>query len=227
MHTLPKLSPRLHAIFSLIQQVGPVDYVWDGCCDHGYLGMHILDSKLSGHLFFVDQLEHIIAPLAAKLSHLGLQGYSLLTMDCGQLSLMQPGSRLVVIAGVGGRALVDMLRSLKQRHQGQRLQFIVCAANCVYELREYLAAECYSLLSEQIVSDRGRQYEVIHLGLNGCGHEKESGEERVTAVGKMWQQGNKDHLAYQQRLLAHYQRQVLNSDSLWLQGIIAAYERCL
>lgn len=189
--------------------------------------MHILEQQRCGHLYFVDQLAHITTPLAQDLASRGYQHYSVLTADCGQLDLSADGRHLVIIAGVGGRALIEMLQSLQQRYAANAtsttspLRFIVCATNYIYDLREYLVGNAYQLIGEEIVSDRGREYEVIEVELS-----QTPVTQSVSLIGAMWQSDNPQHQQYQQRLLGHYHRQAIQRDSPRLQRIITAYEHC-
>ena len=114
-----KLSPRL---LMLYHELVPRFSVVDLCCDHGYLGMHAYLSGRFPEIIFVDQ-----APLAMTLLEQNFNQYvkdednptqvSFMTADAGKISNLLSGN--VVIAGVGGKNMMQMLESL---HQNQKLK---------------------------------------------------------------------------------------------------------
>ena len=53
-----KLSKRLNAINSLITQ--SYDIVWDCCCDHGFLGMALLERGIAKQINFVDIIPELM-----------------------------------------------------------------------------------------------------------------------------------------------------------------------
>ena len=222
MATLPKLSPRLQAVIGILENYASrYQGVWDCCCDHGYLGRHILSRALCDKVYFVDQLPHITAPLEVALKCSDDSRYSVITVDAGRLEIPQQGRQLLLILGVGGRAIVEILQQLRRRNPKQNLDFILCATNCVYDLRMYLRSPGWRLISEQIVTDRGREYELIQVSVS-----IEHIDNNITATGQMWDIDNSQHRRYQKRLLEHYHRQSRSDDGQRLQSIIKAYQRC-
>ncbi len=222
MAMLAKLSPRLQAVVDVLENHATrYQGVWDCCCDHGYLGGHIMSRELCDKVYFVDQLPHITASLEAALKRFGDSRYSVITADAGRLDIPEQGRHLLLILGVGGRAIVAILQQLQRCNPKQNFDFILCATNCVYDLRVYLRSLGWGLIREQIVTDRGREYELIqvsasidHIGNN------------ITTTGQMWDIDNSQHRRYQKRLLEHYYRQSRSDDGARLHAIIEAYQRC-
>lgn len=226
------LGARLNAVFELVceAQLKPAsayDKVWDCCCDHGYLGAKLLAAGVSPAVAFVDQQAHIIEQLAAKLQTLddgSLTGrYEALACDAGTLNLL-PGLRhLVILAGVGGEHIVDILAAIHTQHPAADIDYILCPTTTQFDLREYLVAEDFDLQHEQLVAEKGRDYEVILTSravFTG---------ENVTLVGNMWDPKNPDHLRYQNKLIQHYERQTLGRDKLKAERAkraLAHYQNC-
>lgn len=96
--------------------------VVDLCCDHGYLGLHAYVTGQFTEIIFADQ-----APLAMSLLEQNFNQYvkdednptqvKFITGDAGKISHLLTGN--VVIAGVGGKNMMQMLNHL---HQNQSLK---------------------------------------------------------------------------------------------------------
>ena len=111
-----KLSSRLLQIY---QELKPGLPVSDLCCDHGYLGMHAYESEQFPEIIFVDQV-----PFAMNLLEKNFHQYvkneenkttvKFITSDAGKVQMPLTGN--VVIAGVGGLNMMQMLEGLHQSH---------------------------------------------------------------------------------------------------------------
>jgi tRNA (adenine22-N1)-methyltransferase len=114
-----KLSSRLLQIYQELQPGMPVS---DLCCDHGYLGLHAYESEQFPEIIFVDQV-----PFAMDLLEKNFDQYvkndenatqvKFITSDAGKVQTILTGN--VVIAGVGGMNMMQMLEGL---HQNQKLK---------------------------------------------------------------------------------------------------------
>ncbi|MBV1920759.1 MAG: class I SAM-dependent methyltransferase, partial [Pseudomonadales bacterium] len=111
--------------------------------------------------------------------------------------------------GVGGSTVTTIMGAILKTYAGDSIDFLLCPANGVFEVREYLIEERVSLMDEWIVSEKGRQYEVIYIRVR-----KESdGYVKVPSVGNMWDINDKEHQAYLKKIIAHYQRAALGDDA--------------
>lgn len=90
--------------------------IWDCCCDHGFLGIKILADDLCDQLIFVDSVAPIMAKLAARLRPYPPGRYVLLTQDAGTLRFHPDRQHLVILAGLGGEQIVDIVRAIKATH---------------------------------------------------------------------------------------------------------------
>ena len=91
---------------------------WDICCDHGYIGILALKSQRYTSVYFVDNVEHIIDRLTKLIkispSDIPKDQAFLIHSPAEELSLKLFGT--VVIAGVGGRTIIKILKSLLLRN---------------------------------------------------------------------------------------------------------------
>lgn len=116
MGAMPKLSSRLRFLQSLLLEG---EDVWDLCCDHGLLGEAAWASGRHPHVHLVDRVPAIMERLRARLGE--REGMSFWTEDAGRLPVILGGT--VVIAGVGGSRISEILEALRQesRLQARRL----------------------------------------------------------------------------------------------------------
>ena len=229
MHTLPNapyLGPRLRSLLRLIadrQQQQRYDVIWDCCCDHGYLGINILHRELAPQVVLVDQIASIMALLEPRLSSYPADQYRLITGDVGELEFCSDKRHLVIIAGVGGENIVKMLEAIALNHSNVPIDFLFCPATTQYDLREYLAAQNYSLLHESLVTEKGRDYEVIYVQHS---HNADI-LNPISLAGDMWDTRRPEHLRYLKKLVAHYRNQSRTDDSGRKRQAMLEYQRCL
>ncbi|AQQ00834.1 hypothetical protein B0W48_14055 [Pseudoalteromonas aliena] len=220
-----KLSKRLAAIDALITE--PEDIIWDCCCDHGYLGMALLKRAAANHLIFVDIVATLMNDLEAQLSSINkLQKtcdknsqWQVLCQDVGKIEIAQSKSQVVLIAGVGGELLLRLIQQITVNNLSEHLnnvRFILCPVHHTYKLRVGLKQLGLGLISEQIIYDNKRFYEVIEVSFNTNNEISNTGNE-------MWDFTSAEHAMYQRQLINHYNK-MLNKDALYYQKVIKNYQ---
>ena len=221
-----KLSKRLTAIDTLISQHH--DIIWDCCCDHGYLGMALLKRAAANQIIFVDIVATLMNDLKAQLSSINkLQKlcnktaqWQVLCQDVGKIELAQCKSQVVIIAGVGGELLLSLVQQIIANNEMARLtnvRFILCPIHHSYKLRVGLKQCGLGLVSEQIVYDNKRFYEVLDVAFTA--------ETKISCTGvNMWDFSLPEHVAYRHQLLKHYNK-MLNKDTQYYEKVIADYQR--
>lgn len=228
------LGPRLTRLYQWIgeaQAQGTYHTIWDCCCDHGYLGIQILKNQLCEQLMFVDQVPHIIEQLQRQLQQqpefYPPERYQAISGDAGALAFDPAVKHLVILAGVGGEHIVDIMRAIEvnagNQDQMVEIDYLLCPTTTQFDLRQYLNAAHYGLLRESIVSEKGRDYEVIHVRQPGEG----DGLEQVSLTGRMWQPQHEFHQRYHNKLMQHYQRQMRGPKRERAEYIVNHYEQCL
>jgi tRNA (adenine22-N1)-methyltransferase len=106
------LSPRLQALFGHLAEGEPL---WDLCCDHGLLGQRALETGRFASVHFVDRVPEIVAALEERVRG-GAAVPATTTfhaLDAQDLPHTLRGS--VVIAGVGGTTILEILSGLEAR----------------------------------------------------------------------------------------------------------------
>lgn len=222
----PYLGPRLRALFQLIEQFQtsnePYHTLWDCCCDHGYLGIKLLHKGLCQCLHFNDQVPHLIDDVQRRLNQYPdgflIPSVSATAGDAGELRLNGEHKNLMIFAGIGGEHMVTILKELVVAHDDQSIDFLFCPSTTQFDLREYLAEQSFNLLAESLVTERGRDYEVIHVRLNPA-----AVHQPVSRTGQFWRADNEIHLRYLRSTIDHYMRRTKGDQHQEAQRVLGFY----
>ena len=220
--TLPRLSPRLSAIYNMTRRIsdqqGAPDIIWDCCCDHGYLGMHILNAGLADTIRFVDQLPHIIERLAGQLALQPHTNYETITASVADLQPEADRQHLIILAGIGGEIMAQLMSHLTMAKGSYSAEYIFCASATQFDIREYLNRHNFLLKEEQFIVSGKQSYELIYCATSTTDH-----GQPVSLTGNMWQQDNPDHVRYLNMLHDHYQRMHRYKPDDWSHKAVRAY----
>ena len=215
-----KLGKRLSQLENMLDQRYSI--IWDCCCDHGLLGMSLLQRKLADKVVFVDILAHQMAFLEEDLQRRFPQdnaNWQVICQDVKELGLPQVESQLFIIAGVGGDKTVEFIDSLCAAMPGLSFDLLICSVQGNYPVRKALIKQGFNMLREEIVFENKRFYEALYVT-------KDPGS-AITATGSsMWDWLNPDHQKYWQKILGHYRKKAL-ADPLKFRSIVDEYEKLL
>lgn len=215
-----RLGTRLRALFDAIPP--GYDSVWDLGCDHGRLGMAVLESGRAPAVTFVDRLARITDPLQHRLTAYSAHGYRVLTEDARDLMLPDTGRHLLVLAGVGDELMVAILEALAGQAVAERFDWLLSPANNDFEVRNYLRRAGYGLLAEGLVIERGRGYEWLRLS-----RDRQRAPRPVPNPAGFWDARRADHRALLERRVRHGERQLKGRDDATLRARLAAYHQLL
>ena len=215
-----KISKRLQTIDSLINK--HYDHIWDCCCDHGLLGMALLQRSVGEKIHFVDMVQVIMSGLTNNLQRF-FSHNNRWQVHCVDVMSVRPvpnfavQNHLLIIAGVGGEQMITMVKQLLHNFKGQRVEFLLCPVHHQFKLRQCLHALGLSLIDERLLQENRRFYEVIHVS-NRPG-------KAISNVGcMMWQRSAALTPNYLKQTLAHYQR-MSHDPAQNVANIISAYQQ--
>ena len=216
--TAVKLGRRLKQLDTMLEQHYSV--IWDCCCDHGLLGMSLLQRKLADKVVFVD----ILSPQMALLEQ-DLQGrfppddfnWQVICQDLKDLEVPEAESQLFIIAGVGGNKTIQFIESLCAAMQGLPFDLLLCSVHGNYAVRNALIEHGFGLKQEQIIFENNRFYEAIYVSQN-------SNQPIVATGSSMWNELDPDHQTYWQKTLAHY-RKKSSADPAKFAAVVEDYEK--
>ncbi len=206
-----KSTIRLHAINQMIS--GQYSHIWDCCCDHGLLGLALLQRNAASKIHFVDILEPLVSRLETKLQQYFsgteyLEHWQTHCMDVADINLHSNlptppenhDTTLVIIAGVGGDRTIDFIQAIASKNRLDNIEFILCLVHHNYRVRKALAALNFGLIDEQLVCENKRFYEIIHASTRST--------QPLSVVGStMWDYSRDADRKYLAQVINHYQRQ--------------------
>lgn len=204
-----KVSHRLQFISQLVTT--EYDHIWDCCCDHGLLGMLLLERRAAAHLHFVDLASPIMCLLEVRLNRYfpqqHIEPHCRWYLHCGDVANLpladfdMASRHLVIIAGVGGELLVKLVEQILLAHPQRQLDFILCPIHHNYWVRTKLKTLGLGLISEHLISENRRFYEVLYVSKRT--------KVPISPIGDgMWDWRQDMHHTYLGTQVTHYQRLV-------------------
>lgn len=225
-----KLSKRLQQLDKMIAT--PYQHIWDCCCDHGMLGMTLLARQAAPHIHFVDIVTELMHTLEDKLQYFFSNSASSWTTHCldvQQLPLEQYQSKqptqdkhLVIIAGVGGDLITQLIEGIYRNNPTMDIDFLLCPVHHQFMLRKKLIELNFSLKDEVLMAENKRFYELLLVSSNS------NDGNNISPIGnKIWQADSTEQTMvikhYLRKTINHYQRIQLSHNAN-VQDIIDAYQ---
>ncbi len=225
----PKLSARLSMLAELAVntiETHSLSRVWDLCCDHGYLGQYLL-FETKRPICFVDKVPRITDTLNLQMKHLSLpeSSYQVLPINASSILLDPSEKHLLILAGVGGDIILDIITSITERHPDQQIYYLLCPNYHWFLVRSFLQEKAFSLINESMVVDAGRLYDGLLVKTHQVDqsvvnqripfqsdrrplivNESQKKYQSVSLTGQAWQKGNPEHIACLDKMVAHYRR---------------------
>ncbi len=133
------------------------DHIWDCCCDHGLLGATLLSRQAAPHIHFVDIVPELMRELENKLQHFYPENsepesntqWQVHCMDVTALPLQKfNGKHLVIIAGVGGDLMAELVKAIFQKNPTLDIDFLLCPVHHQFTLRQQLIQLDFNLKTE-------------------------------------------------------------------------------
>lgn len=146
------IDARLKEIASLIE---PCNAIADVGTDHGYLPIYLIQTNKANLVYASDIA---IGPLNSALAN--IEKYKLndkITTILSNGLENVPNVDTVIMAGMGGNLIIDILKKSKKNIN----TFILQANNNINTLREYLTNNNYKIIDESMAFAHGKYYEII------------------------------------------------------------------
>ena len=213
-----KLNKRLSTLASMVTQ--QYDHIWDCCCDHGHLGIELLQSGSTATVHFIDVVEPLVEAVRGKLQTQFPDTHKW-TAHCADLNqLILPGTQskhLLIIAGAGGDLIIQFVRNILSNNPNIEIEFLLCPVRHNFKVRKTMKGLGLKLINESLVVDKGLFYEVIHIGRDA--------DAEIEATGSlMWDISDHDHQNYLEQKINHYQRAARSKPDEY-EKTLAAYKR--
>lgn len=191
-----RLSKRLTALFNQV----PIGYdaIWDLCCDHGRLGLALLETERAPLVHFNDSVPSILADLQQRLERYGAVNFQLHQSPAEQLQLPEQGRQLLILAGVGDELSVRIIDALSQQRPVSQLDWLISPANNLFQLRAFLQQRQFGLIDEGLVFDNGRGYEWLYVS-----QDRYRATDDINNPATFWNAQLPEHRRHLQKLLRH------------------------
>lgn len=158
-NNLPLLSPRLAAI---AKSVGKCERFADIGTDHAYLPVYLCKTQSAQSAIACDINPDPLLRAENTVKAYNAQELVELRLGCGLEPLAVDEVDAVVIAGMGGLLIADILESGLDKIQNAE-KIILQPMSAVPELREYLYTHGWRILSEYLAVEEDKIYNIISV----------------------------------------------------------------
>ena len=157
-----KLSPRLQTVAGFVRDG---DMVADIGCDHALVSAYLMQSGIAKHVYAADVNQKPLSRAVETIKKHQLQnGVSLVLSD--GLQAVPPEVDTVLIAGMGGELIIDILRQAKWlKNPCKRL--VLQPMSFAEKLRSYLWQEGFFIKEEIPVFEDAHVYTVLCASYSG------------------------------------------------------------
>lgn len=150
-----KLSKRLQAIYNMV----PSGVAADVGSDHGKLIISLFEDGVIEKGYAIENKKGPYNRLYKSITEKGLQN-DVIPMFSDGISELPSDVSIVIIAGMGGNTVIDILKSHLRKLKNVST-LIVDAHNAIPELRKAVSKMGFVIADEDIVEEKGIYYEII------------------------------------------------------------------
>lgn len=154
-----KISQRLRRLSDLVSQ-GVV--LADVGTDHGYLPIYLIETGKIRHAYAMDIRKGPLQRAREHCEAYGLGDYITLRLSDGLSALMPGEADSILIAGMGGGAMIHILTEGEDRADAAR-ELILQPQSEIKKVREFLYRKGYAIDREDMVFEDGKYYPMMHV----------------------------------------------------------------
>lgn len=153
-------SKRLKYLSSLVSHNKSV--IWDLCCDHGLIGESFIRKENIREVHFVDCVPHIVDKLEKRMTATSSDfKCCYYALDAAKTPIYNSNLESVIIAGIGGYKLMDILSAMIEKYEYLKPEFIISAHKNWDKVKNFLVTNNFEILEESVVEDRSKRYPII------------------------------------------------------------------
>lgn len=153
-----KLSQRLLTIASFVESDSVVA---DVGTDHGYVPGYLIENNISKKVIGTDISKGSLEKIIEYIKSLGFEHKVESRLGDGLVPIKTDEVDTVIIAGMGGLLIRDILDKDKVKTNSIK-NFILQPMVAAKELRQYLYANDFQIIKEELVKEDNKYYEIIH-----------------------------------------------------------------
>lgn len=168
------LSPRMQQVADYVVRCGTVA---DVGCDHGYISIYLLQNGIAEHVIAMDLRNGPLSRAEVNRNNAGLQTRMECRLSDGLDKLSPNEADAVVIAGMGGPLMIDILER-GRKNESLCNQLVLQPQSDIPSVRRYLHSIGYRICREAFLIDEGKYYTVIHAEASDILNAKKAADER-------------------------------------------------
>lgn len=208
---LRKLDGRLQHLYQWATGINHYDNIWDLCCDHGRLGLHLHQSPIHSHshIHLIDQVPAIIERLQKQCANHPSNRLSIECLNASEIKL-QTGRHLIILAGIGGKNATEIISTLLKNNLSNTLttieiDLLLSPTNHTYCLRRFLNTSRLKPVKEEFISEKGHDYEHLFYRLDNRHNDAHKAQNHNPAGSLIWQPMTPQKKRYLQKLIKYHQ----------------------
>ena len=184
MGKLVELSDRMRSIADMVT---PGNVVCDVGCDHGFLSIYLVQSKIAPFVIAMDVKSGPLSGCEKHVEQYGLKQYITMRLSDGLNALEEGEADTVIIAGMGGRLMQKILTEGCDKAVRVK-ELILQPQSEIRAFREFLRWSGYQIVAENLIEEEGKFYpmmKVIPGSLRGTDEEDDLKQTVYDRFGKL------------------------------------------
>ena len=153
--------PLSHRLLECCRFISPGDRVADIGCDHGYLGIHLLQSGMASFVIASDINEGPLQSALRNAAKYGVKGKMSFHLSDGVQNIPRDFDTLVC-AGMGADTMVSILQAAPWLKNPQYRMILQCQSK-THLLRRYLSEEGWVIREEAVLRDGRFLYTIMDV----------------------------------------------------------------
>lgn len=154
-----ELSERLQTIANFVE---PGQVVADIGTDHGYLSAYLIEQDIAKQVIATDINEKPLQKAIDYINNNSLTDKIETRLGCGLEALSKGEADIVIIAGMGGHLIADIIETSKEVSKSVNT-FILQPMTGEEELRDYLYKNKYTIIDEKLAREGKRFYHILKV----------------------------------------------------------------
>lgn len=152
-----KLSCRLQRIADFVTNGNTLA---DIGTDHGYIPIYLVENNIIPYAYACDVKSGPLERAGENIKEHKLQDRITLRLSNGLEKLKKNEADTILIAGMGGELIIDILNSGKEVLETSK-ELIVSPHSEINLVRKYLNSQKYTILDEDMIKDAGKYYIIM------------------------------------------------------------------
>lgn len=136
-------------------------------CDHAFVSIYLIEKNLAERVIASDVRKGPVDIARKNIAESGLSDRISLRMGNGLETLRQGEADAIIIAGLGGMLMLDILRNGKAKADTCK-QLILQPQSDIYAVRKYLYENGYFISKEDMVIDAGKYYNILDVRVDNA-----------------------------------------------------------